>query len=45
MGGFESAAINKPLIFTGALKTGAAKRLVKNYGVLEENRWVGHPCR
>ncbi len=29
MGGFESAAINKPLIFTGALKTGAAKRLME----------------
>lgn len=26
MGGYESAAINKPLIFTGALKKGAAKR-------------------
>lgn len=27
MGGYESAAINKPLIFTGALKKGAIKRL------------------
>lgn len=27
MGGYESAAINKPLIFTGALKAGPAKRL------------------
>lgn len=27
MGGYESAAINKPLIFTGALKGGPAKRL------------------
>lgn len=27
MGGYESSAINKPLIFTGALKKGAAKRL------------------
>lgn len=27
MGGYESAAINKPLIGTGALKKGAAKRL------------------
>lgn len=27
MGGFESAAINKPLIYTGALKKGAVKRL------------------
>lgn len=27
MGGYESAAINKPLIFTGALKKGAVKRL------------------
>jgi hypothetical protein len=27
MGGYESAAINKPLIYTGALKKGAAKRL------------------
>lgn len=27
MGGYESAAINKPLIKTGALKNGAAKRL------------------
>ena len=27
MGGYESAAINKPLIFTGALKRGAVKRL------------------
>ena len=26
MGGYESSAINKPLIFTGALKKGAAKR-------------------
>lgn len=25
MGGYESAAINKPLIFTGALKAGSAK--------------------
>lgn len=28
MGGYESAAINKPLIYTGALKKGAVKRLV-----------------
>lgn len=27
MGGYESSSINKPLIFTGALKKGAAKRL------------------
>src|SRR5690606_6136957 len=27
MGGYESAAINKPLIYTGALKKGAIKRL------------------
>lgn len=27
MGGYESSAINKPLIFTGALKKGAVKRL------------------
>ncbi len=27
MGGYESAAINKPLIYTGALKGGPAKRL------------------
>jgi hypothetical protein len=27
MGGYESAAINKPLIYTGALKSGPAKRL------------------
>ncbi len=29
MGGYESAAINKPLIFTGALKKGAVKRLAE----------------
>src|SRR6476620_1332513 len=29
MGGYESAAINKPLIFTGALKKGAAKRMAE----------------
>lgn len=29
MGGYESAAINKPLVFTGALKKGAAKRLTE----------------
>ncbi|SDC36173.1 oxygenase MpaB family protein [Niabella drilacis] len=29
MGGYESAAINKPLIYTGALKKGAAKRLTE----------------
>lgn len=27
MGGYESSAINKPLIFTGALKKGSAKRI------------------
>lgn len=27
MGGYESSAINKPLVYTGALKKGAAKRL------------------
>ncbi len=27
MGGYESSAINKPLIFTGALKKGAVKRI------------------
>ncbi|QBQ40849.1 DUF2236 domain-containing protein [Sphingobacterium psychroaquaticum] len=27
MGGYESAAINKPLVYTGALKKGAVKRL------------------
>ena len=29
MGGYESAAINKPLIYTGALKKGAVKRLTE----------------
>ncbi|MGV3630713.1 MAG: oxygenase MpaB family protein [Bacteroidota bacterium] len=29
MGGYESSAINKPLIFTGALKKGAAKRITE----------------
>lgn len=29
MGGYESAAINKPLIYTGALKSGPAKRLAE----------------
>jgi len=29
MGGYESAAINKPLIFTEALKKGAAKRMAE----------------
>lgn len=29
MGGYESAAINKPLIYTGALKKGASKRLLE----------------
>lgn len=29
MGGYESAAINKPLIVTGALKKGAAKRMAE----------------
>ena len=29
MGGYESAAINKPLIFTGALKKGGAKRIAE----------------
>ncbi len=29
MGGYESAAINKALIFTGALKKGAAKRITE----------------
>jgi hypothetical protein len=29
MGGYESAAINKPLIFTGALKKGPAKRMAE----------------
>lgn len=29
MGGYESAAINKPLIYTGALKAGPAKRLAE----------------
>lgn len=29
MGGYESAAINKPLIYTGALKKGAAKRMAE----------------
>jgi hypothetical protein len=29
MGGYESAAINKPLIATGALKKGAAKRMAE----------------
>lgn len=29
MGGYESSAINKPLVFTGALKKGAAKRLTE----------------
>jgi hypothetical protein len=31
MGGYESAAINKPLVFTGALKKGAAKRMMETY--------------
>ncbi len=29
MGGYESSAINKPLIYTGALKKGAAKRMAE----------------
>jgi len=29
MGGYESSAINKPLVFTGALKKGAVKRLTE----------------
>lgn len=29
MGGYESAAINKPLIYTGSLKKGAVKRLAE----------------
>ncbi|SEL10907.1 oxygenase MpaB family protein [Parapedobacter koreensis] len=29
MGGYESAAINKPLVYTGALKKGAVKRLAE----------------
>ena len=29
MGGYESSAINKPLIYTGALKKGAVKRLAE----------------
>ncbi len=29
MGGYESSAINKPLIFTGALKKGPAKRIAE----------------
>lgn len=29
MGGYESSSINKPLIFTGALKKGAVKRLTE----------------
>ena len=29
MGGYESSAINKPLIYTGALKQGAAKRMAE----------------
>ncbi len=29
MGGYESAAINKPLIYTGALKKGAVKRIAE----------------
>lgn len=29
MGGYESAAINKPLVYTGALKKGASKRLLE----------------
>ncbi|MCA5006817.1 oxygenase MpaB family protein [Sphingobacterium bovistauri] len=35
MGGYESAAINKPLIYTGALKRGAVKRLTDTV-----NFWV-----
>ena len=35
MGGYESAAINKPLIYTGALKKGAVKRLTDTV-----NFWV-----
>lgn len=31
MGGYESSAINKPLVFTGALKKGAAKRMAETY--------------
>jgi hypothetical protein len=46
MGGYESAAINKPLIFTGALKKGDAKRIaettefwvaITNKNALKEN--------
>ena len=29
MGGYESAAINKPLVYTGALKKGAVKRIAE----------------
>ncbi len=29
MGGYESSAINKPLIYTQALKKGAAKRMAE----------------
>lgn len=32
MGGYESSAINKPLIFTGSLKKGAVKRLSDTVG-------------
>ncbi|NGM71841.1 oxygenase MpaB family protein [Sphingobacterium sp. SGL-16] len=35
MGGYESSAINKPLIYTGALKKGAVKRLTDTV-----NFWV-----
>ena len=35
MGGYESAAINKPLVYTGALKKGAVKRLTDTV-----NFWV-----
>lgn len=31
MGGYESSAINKPLIFTGALEKGAAKRMSETF--------------
>jgi hypothetical protein len=31
MGGYESSAINKPLVMTGALKKGAAKRMAETY--------------
>lgn len=46
MGGYESAAINKPLIFTEALKKGAAKRMAETtefwVKIVGEKAMLGH---